>query len=271
MKSFFFSLLVAPAWCVAQMSLSSPALSVPQVDARIFSLRPLLMKEEFLNANNTSGQVGEYGWSFLNTAGTGSCTGVVSPVFGMRRVLTSGTSGDGSALSLTNANAGSTTTDPWTGSFRQSSCEIVMKLTTTSNINVRAGIGNGLNTAASGDDTVSATRGVYFRYDTSKSDPSWVGVIAGLQSGTEARLVVNTGVAPSTTSYQTLCIRRISSGVIGFSVDGSVEVTGTIGAITAYTGNSGPVPFAAVQTRATGTAGFDIDAFAWVIDPAPRL
>lgn len=226
-------------------------------DSRMPSSAFYCIRDDFTTGGTTSGTIGYLRWNLTNgTSGSISCAGAshASPRIGVVRLTTSSAaSGEGGALHLafpSSASPSSFSAFSWT-------LEAILAPVATTNISIRAGIIAVPQNA--GNDSSSASRGVYVRYDTAAGDTNWMGVIGAL-NGSEVRRTVSLGVAPSAGTFVRFNIRRISATQYGFSVNGGAETTLPITAgDTNY--DVAAQPCVAVTTRTTGAASCDVDFY----------
>jgi len=233
-------------------------------DLLLIDPRIMVLRDDFMCGGQTStNNIGELRWSLSGTGAAVTGQNIAFPNGGVVRLATTTSTGDQAGVHLTPPNsvsAMSWETAAWDARF-------VLRVSATTNIRIRVGIGGRGNAALTASS--SAGRGVYYRYDTDQGDASWTLIGQGVVSGSNTVVAATaSGVAPSTSAFHTLRIRRTSATTFAASVNGGSEQTLNLAGMTLNVQYSYPV--IAVETRTTSSAHVEVDFFSMLITGLAR-
>lgn len=192
--------------------------------------------DDFLaGALATSGSIGDLNWG--TAGGTTTVFGNAVGHPGIVRLDTTATSGTIERLGM-----GPNGTDPFASQETWDITWILRLNTNDANTQLRAGFANNLSTDPPND-------GVYF--EKLAADVSWFGVTraGGVQNRTAA-------IAPTSTNWVVLRLRRVDASTVGFSINGAAEVTATL-TIPA----TGVQPWVQIVNSAAASKTVDVDYF----------
>lgn len=213
----------------------------------IGAINNIVLTEDFCGGLGTAGNIGNLGWNINNIGGAPTITSQGGEVnrWGVLRLQTSGTSGQGGNIVLSGNTPTTLSARPEVGTIIRFSLKI--NSATLLQTAIRVGVA----------DTPAAAQpanGIYFEYVSAAGAGNWVGVCrsGGTQAATANLL------AGDLNTWHRFQIRYNAANSVYFSVDGGVEVqvTGNIPANTV-----GVQPSIRIVTSQNATKNIDLDYF----------